>query len=126
MAAIKRIAILTLCCTRLGIAFAQAPATIPAHRHDGIAVAGAAARGVDTTRLTAMEQLIRDGTLRRVTSVLLARRGELLYESYFGDGGPDVLNNTRSAMKSVTALAVGVAVKAAEAGAAAIGNDQGC
>ena len=44
------------------------------------------------------------------TSVLVSRQGKLIFERYFDEGGPDVLNDTRSAMKSVTALAIGIAL----------------
>lgn len=39
------------------------------------------------------------------------RDGKLVYEAYFGEGGPDVLNNTRSATKFFTTLAVGDAIR---------------
>jgi CubicO group peptidase (beta-lactamase class C family) len=44
------------------------------------------------------------------TSVLVFRGGRLVFERYFDGGGINVLNNTRSATKTVTALAVGQAV----------------
>ena len=44
------------------------------------------------------------------TSVLVMRDGKLLSEAYFGDGKPDLLNDTRSAMKAITALAAGAAI----------------
>jgi CubicO group peptidase (beta-lactamase class C family) len=44
------------------------------------------------------------------TSVLVLKDGKLVFERYFRGGAPDVLNDTRSAMKSVTALAVGLAL----------------
>ena len=58
----------------------------------------------------ALERAIAAGEFPKTTSVLVARHGTLLYERYFGDGGPEVLNDTRSATKSVTALAVGAAL----------------
>lgn len=44
------------------------------------------------------------------TSVLAARDGRPVYERYFKGGGAEELNDTRSAMKSVTALAIGIAL----------------
>lgn len=44
------------------------------------------------------------------TSVLVSKAGQLVFERYFGKGGPEVLNDTRSAMKSLTALAIGIAL----------------
>lgn len=44
------------------------------------------------------------------TSVVVMHNGKLVAEAYFGNGSPTLLNDTRSAMKAVTALAVGTAV----------------
>ncbi|MEM7080171.1 MAG: serine hydrolase [Pseudomonadota bacterium] len=48
---------------------------------------------------------------RQVTSLLAERGGEIVYEAYWGVGGPQVLNDTRSATKSLTAMAVGAALQ---------------
>src|SRR5580692_8816130 len=50
------------------------------------------------------------GDYPKTTSVLVMRNGTLVYEGYFGDGRRGLLNDTRSAMKAVTALAVGAAI----------------
>lgn len=50
------------------------------------------------------------GDYPKTTSVLAIRKGELVFEGYFGDGSPELLNDTRSAMKAITALAVGAAI----------------
>ena len=50
------------------------------------------------------------GTYKEVTGVLVAADGQRVLERYFGAGGPEVLNNTRSATKSLTAMAVGAAI----------------
>lgn len=50
------------------------------------------------------------GDYPKTTSVLVMRDGKLLSEAYFGDGKPDFLNDTRSAMKAITALAAGAAI----------------
>lgn len=47
----------------------------------------------------------------KTTSVLVSRDGTLVYERYFKGGKPEKLNDTRSAMKSVTALAMGIALE---------------
>lgn len=85
-------------------------ASPPARLEDGWRVADAVASGWDTTTLDAMETAIAGGQAPDTTSVLIVRDGRLLYERYFNDGGRDVLNNTRSATKSLTALLVGAAV----------------
>jgi CubicO group peptidase (beta-lactamase class C family) len=50
------------------------------------------------------------GEFPKTTSVLVVYRNKLIYERYFGDGSPALLNDTRSATKSITALAVGEAI----------------
>lgn len=50
------------------------------------------------------------GDYPKTTSVLVMRDGKLMSEAYFGDGKPDLLNDTRSAMKAITALAAGAAI----------------
>ncbi|MFK7847473.1 MAG: serine hydrolase domain-containing protein [Rhodothermales bacterium] len=57
-----------------------------------------------------MEQAIQADSFPRTTSVLLLKNDEMVYEGYFGDGHKDLLNDTRSATKSLTALTVGVAI----------------
>jgi CubicO group peptidase (beta-lactamase class C family) len=53
---------------------------------------------------------IAKGDFPKTTSVLVIQHGELIYESYFGAGSPELLNDTRSATKSITALAIGLAI----------------
>lgn len=53
---------------------------------------------------------VRAGTYKQITSVLVSRRGELIFEQYFDDGGAAALRNTRSATKTVTGMLVGAAI----------------
>ena len=89
---------------------AAAPYAPPPALDDGWRIADAGRTGWNTATLAAMETAITDGKAPDTTSVLVARDGRLVYERYFNDGGRDVLNNTRSATKSVTALLVGAAI----------------
>ena len=50
------------------------------------------------------------GDAPKTTSILVMRGGAVEYEQYFGEATPETLHNTRSATKSLTALAVGIAL----------------
>lgn len=59
--------------------------------------------------LAEMERAIRAGEFKKIGSVLIARHGKLVYESYF-DGDGRTLRDTRSATKSITDALVGIAI----------------
>jgi CubicO group peptidase (beta-lactamase class C family) len=65
---------------------------------------------LDEKPLTALKEAIVNGQYPRTTSVLIVLDGALAYESYFGAGSEELLNNTRSATKFVTTLALGAAI----------------
>ncbi len=50
------------------------------------------------------------GEFPRLTSVLVDQNGKTVAEAYFNESDPDTLHDTRSATKSVTALALGIAI----------------
>jgi CubicO group peptidase (beta-lactamase class C family) len=83
---------------------------LPASLGDGLEVAAPGMVGLRLEPLVALKQPLVDVSFPNTTSVLVLKDGKLVFERYFGTGGPDVLNDTRSAMKSVTALAVGAAL----------------
>lgn len=67
-----------------------------------------AAAHVDAAKLQAMESAIVHGDFKKITSILIARGGQLVYEKYF-EGDAETLRNTRSATKSITAILTGIA-----------------
>jgi CubicO group peptidase (beta-lactamase class C family) len=67
--------------------------------------------GLSAERLQAMEAAIRAGDFKKITSVLVARRGQLAYETYF-EGDVSTLRDTRSATKTVTSMLAGIAIDA--------------
>lgn len=82
----------------------------PANRGDGLEVASLDVVGLRAAPLAALTQSLMEASFPNTTSVLVLKDGKLVFERYFGDGGAEVLNDTRSATKSVTALAVGAAL----------------
>ena len=67
--------------------------------------------GIDPQPLQRLGEAIGRGEFPKTTSVLIVYRNRLIYEGYFADGGAEVLNDTRSATKSITSLAVGAAIR---------------
>ncbi|NID16471.1 serine hydrolase domain-containing protein [Luteibacter yeojuensis] len=82
----------------------------PVQASDGWPVADAARLGWNTATLATLEDKVADGSYKKITSVVVADRGRLVYEHYFNDGSPDRLNDIRSASKSLTAMLVGAAI----------------
>lgn len=77
-------------------------------------IATPAAEGLSAARLEAMSMAIREGAFQQVTSVLIARRGKLVFEAYYDEGQPgggaEARRNTRSVTKTVTAMLTGAAI----------------
>lgn len=91
------------CCLAMATAQAQSPAQ-DWKRGDPQSA------GFDPARLAAMTAAIEKGEFQKVTSVVIARNGRLVYERYFDGAGPDAPRNTRSATKTVTGMLVGLAI----------------
>lgn len=73
-------------------------------------IAPPASAGLDEARLKALDAKIRAGDFKKVTSVLIARHGKLVHESYFDDGRAEALRNTRSATKTIAGMLAGIAL----------------
>jgi CubicO group peptidase (beta-lactamase class C family) len=65
--------------------------------------------GISSEKLGSMETAIRAGDFKKIGSVVVARHGKLVYESYF-DGDASTLRDTRSATKSITDVLIGIAI----------------
>lgn len=75
-----------------------------------LASPAAAAPAADRLGLAPMSEAIDAGRFRRIEAVLVERGGTVLFEDYYGDSGPESRIDARSAGKSITALAVGMAI----------------
>ena len=65
---------------------------------------------ISTTCLNSMEKAIRADEFKKITSVLVARDGDLVYEEYFDGSDASALRNTRSATKTITGMLIGIAI----------------
>jgi CubicO group peptidase (beta-lactamase class C family) len=83
----------------------------PVAADDGWPVADAGKLGWDTATLASLDDKMADGSFKMITSVLVVDHGRLVYEHYFNDGSADLLNDVRSASKSLTAMLVGAAIQ---------------
>jgi CubicO group peptidase (beta-lactamase class C family) len=81
----------------------------PPAEGDGWVTARPEEMGLSPKRLQALGREVRSGAFTRITSILVARNGKLVYEAYF-DGDAETLRDTRSATKTVTGMLVGIAV----------------
>ncbi len=61
-------------------------------------------------QLQDMEEAIQSGEYKKISSILVARDGKLLYEKYFDGSDAAVLRDTRSATKTVTGILIGIAI----------------
>lgn len=65
---------------------------------------------LSSARLHAMEKAIRADEFKKITSVLIALNGKLVYENYFGGSDATTLRNARSATKTITGMLIGIAI----------------
>lgn len=65
---------------------------------------------LDPLALAAMDQQIQQGEYQNITSVLIARDGQIGFERYYDDAGQAGLRNTRSVTKTVTSILTGIAI----------------
>ncbi|MEM8929844.1 MAG: serine hydrolase [Acidobacteriota bacterium] len=83
----------------------------PADRQDGLTVAAADARGIDVERLDALQTAVADGEFPRLSSVLLAVDGALVFEAYFDGADASTHHDVRSASKTLAGTLIGLAIE---------------
>lgn len=59
--------------------------------------------------LSEMERLISKGSLPNTHSVLISKKGEIVYENYFDGYNPNIPHDMKSASKSISSAIVGIA-----------------
>lgn len=57
-----------------------------------------------------LQDKIQNQDYKQITSILINHKGVRIYENYFNDGSPEQLNDIRSASKTFTSLAMGIAI----------------
>jgi CubicO group peptidase (beta-lactamase class C family) len=85
------------------------PSSAAPSKDDGWSTATAQSVGISSKPLQDMETAVRASDFKKIGSVLIARHGKLVYESYF-EGDANTLRDTRSATKSITGALVGIAI----------------
>lgn len=77
---------------------------------DGWQEASLTQQGLADELVEQMMADIDDGTYTGISSILVARNGQIIIEKYFGEFDQQTLHSTRSASKAITSALVGIAI----------------
>lgn len=66
-------------------------------------------KNIGTLQLTEMESLILKDSLPNTHSVLISKKGKIIYENYFDGYNPQIPHDMRSASKSISSAIMGIA-----------------
>lgn len=69
------------------------------------------AYGQNDSSFDTLTQKINDNEFKQITSVLVSQNEQKIYENYFNEADADSKHDMRSASKSITSLAVGLAIQ---------------
>lgn len=61
----------------------------------------------ESAEIQSMDSLLEAGHFKKITSVVVSRKGEILFEQYYNGADATTLHNTRSATKSITGTLIG-------------------
>ncbi len=92
------------------IAFLLAGTSFPLRAQHKLAMGSVEGAELSLARLQPLEDAIRSGKFKKITSVLIAHRGQLIYEKYFEGTDANTLRDTRSVTKTITGMLVGIAI----------------
>ncbi len=66
---------------------------------------------LDSSLLKKMDSTVKAGTYEKITSILIAKNGDVLFEKYYGSNDINSKHNTRSGTKTMATLLTGIAIK---------------
>lgn len=101
-----RIILCILCIVSSLTLSAQDPFT-PARRSDGWKVSSELK---EDALMHTMDSLLRSDAYKKITSVVIARKGNIIYEGYYNDSDTETMHNTRSVTKTITGILIGCLV----------------
>ena len=82
----------------------------PPRLEDGLATSTAVTAGLDVALLGSLAARVADNTFQRMTSVVVAVDGKLVYEGYWNGADRDHQHNVRSATKTIAGMLIGLAI----------------
>jgi CubicO group peptidase (beta-lactamase class C family) len=82
----------------------------PTMTKDDWEVSSLVEQNIEPSPIIQMVRQIKSGQYDGVSSVVLARRGTLVLDEYFGEGSRETIHTTRSASKAITSALVGIAI----------------
>jgi len=68
------------------------------------------ARQLQSALLESMDSLVTSGKYERITSILIAKNGNVLFEKYYNGKNIESKHNTRSATKTIATLLTGISI----------------
>jgi CubicO group peptidase (beta-lactamase class C family) len=83
---------------------------LPPITKDGWEISSLVEQNIELAPIVEMVEQVRSGHYVGISSVVLARRGYLVLDEYFGLGERDTIHTTRSASKAITSALVGIAI----------------
>lgn len=88
--------------------FSQQSSHTPQQLHDGWKVNTTYS---NSSKFNEMDSLIQNNTYKSITSVTVAYKNQIVFDSYYNDSDISTLHNTRSATKTITGILIGSLIK---------------